>query len=108
MDEGEPSYTTDYECDAGGRRQRCTLRTCWSDLDPTPWRDVADKARTALAVRRFHEALVAINQLPSLAREAALAGIGDLTGLDLETVAARVEAAAARARQFSVLWPAIG
>jgi hypothetical protein len=99
----EPAFSTDYLADTGtdpatGARltERRTLYTAWADLDATPWEDVADQAAAAAAVKRYHHALVAINQMTTEQREAALAAIGDLTGLALDAVVARVEAAARR------------
>jgi hypothetical protein len=101
----EPAFSTDYLADAGtdpktGTRltERRTLHTEWADLDTTPWERVADQAAAATAVKRYHQALVAINKMTADEREAALAAIGDLSGLDLATVVARVEAAARSAK----------
>jgi hypothetical protein len=104
LDIEEPDYSSEYDSDLGeqanGERvtERRTLRTCWADLDPTPWAQVANQAAAATAVRRYHDALVAINALPAAQRESALAMVGDLTGQDIQAVASRVEDAARRAR----------
>jgi hypothetical protein len=104
MDIDEPSFSTDYHADLGNdpatgarRTELRTLVTAWADLDATPWKRVADKAAAKAAVRRYHDALVAINEMRADDREAALAAIGDLTGASFDVVVGRVEAAARRA-----------
>ena len=101
MDIDEPSFSTDYHADAGvdaatgaRRTELRTLQTAWADLDPTPWERVVHKEAAAAAVRRYHDALVAINEMPADDRDRALAAIGDLTGATFDVVVARVEAAA--------------
>ena len=103
MEIEEPNFSTSYEADLGGQpatgvriTERRTLHTAWADLDSTPWEQVQDKAATSAAVRRYHEALVAINEMHADDRDAALASIGDLSSHDLYALATLVEEAARR------------